>query len=594
MPEPRTPVAIVLSGGGAQGDFQVGALKYLYEQKKIQPQIICGCSVGSINGIKLAEGKGGLEGLEKIWRDLRTNGDMYEEESWLQNLNPSIKEQLFGPKYEVATGSTALLPSHTIVARVAGDIMDVIVGPIAYPVLKNAIEEFNKAGALYNLNPIKRRLEVLLDLNAVYAWGAAGNKLRLGTVSLETGHLRYVTEAGLLLERDNKTQVPTPAQTIEIIHEECLSVMNIIDNLKGVVSDLQNQLNSAAPQEKPDIIAQINELSTQIENNERELERLMQLYPPRQVVRNLSFIDGVLASASIPGYFPTVKLGDEYYVDGGVRDILPIQAAVDLGAKTIYAIVASKAGLERSDSFESMNLLKIVERAVTQITFDEVMINETKPQIDWDKRDVYVIQPTVPIHDILTIDPGLIDLSIDYGYMRAADVVAGPGQNSEQSRTADSITELRYNIWRLECYLHHRNVPGVSEHTYALRSRWIQWLKDKYNVSVLLGDVSDLHAIRKMKRDVNAYVKRRRRLGGVIPPDAKSWWLEWERHPWAPTSPTPWDRFETPRGTIEAETPPEDQPAHRSDLSWLSILLLDQPAHRSESSWLSILLLDDV
>jgi hypothetical protein len=45
--------AIVLSGGGSRGDFQVGAIKYLYDHG-IWPDIIFSSSVGSINGIKLA------------------------------------------------------------------------------------------------------------------------------------------------------------------------------------------------------------------------------------------------------------------------------------------------------------------------------------------------------------------------------------------------------------------------------------------------------------------------------------------------------------------------------------------------------------
>jgi hypothetical protein len=36
---------------------------------------------------------------------------------------------------------------------------------------------------------------------------------------------------------------------------------------------------------------------------------------------------------------------------------------------------------------------------------------------------VTVIVPEVNVHDALTIDPELISASIDYGYMRAADVI---------------------------------------------------------------------------------------------------------------------------------------------------------------------------
>lgn len=59
-------IALVLSGGATRGDFEAGAVKFLYEVG-IRPDIICSTSVGSVNAIKLAEGEGaptqGLAGL---------------------------------------------------------------------------------------------------------------------------------------------------------------------------------------------------------------------------------------------------------------------------------------------------------------------------------------------------------------------------------------------------------------------------------------------------------------------------------------------------------------------------------------------------
>ena len=64
--------ALVLGGGGALGDFELGVLQYLYLYN-IRPQIICGTSVGAINAAKLAEGEGtpqetdrGFKGLQNI------------------------------------------------------------------------------------------------------------------------------------------------------------------------------------------------------------------------------------------------------------------------------------------------------------------------------------------------------------------------------------------------------------------------------------------------------------------------------------------------------------------------------------------------
>ena len=39
------------------------------------------------------------------------------------------------------------------------------------------------------------------------------------------------------------------------------------------------------------------------------------------------------------------------------------------------------------------------------------------------RQKVWVVSPRVEVHDTLTIDPGLIDINIAYGYMCTADVV---------------------------------------------------------------------------------------------------------------------------------------------------------------------------
>ncbi len=63
-------VAVVLSGGGGKGAYQVGALKAL-RSAGVVPDIYCGTSVGSFNCGMLASGKS-LEEVEKVWREMNT------------------------------------------------------------------------------------------------------------------------------------------------------------------------------------------------------------------------------------------------------------------------------------------------------------------------------------------------------------------------------------------------------------------------------------------------------------------------------------------------------------------------------------------
>ncbi len=63
--------ALVLSGGGALGAFQVGAERYAREVKGCQWSIIAGVSVGAVNGAMIAMGKS--ERLFQIWSSEMSN-----------------------------------------------------------------------------------------------------------------------------------------------------------------------------------------------------------------------------------------------------------------------------------------------------------------------------------------------------------------------------------------------------------------------------------------------------------------------------------------------------------------------------------------
>src|SRR5260370_34274874 len=56
-----TAPALVLSGGGATGSFQVGAVRFLYNNR-FHPRIIALTSVGAGNELKLTQGDGGGRG----------------------------------------------------------------------------------------------------------------------------------------------------------------------------------------------------------------------------------------------------------------------------------------------------------------------------------------------------------------------------------------------------------------------------------------------------------------------------------------------------------------------------------------------------
>lgn len=90
-------VALVLSGGGAKGAFEAGAVQHLINQG-LRPQIICGVSAGAINAIKLAEGRNSAEELVRLWlRNSSEPGRIFHRELYTklaEHLLILVKRQL--------------------------------------------------------------------------------------------------------------------------------------------------------------------------------------------------------------------------------------------------------------------------------------------------------------------------------------------------------------------------------------------------------------------------------------------------------------------------------------------------------------------
>ena len=60
--------------------------------------------------------------------------------------------------------------------------------------------------------------------------------------------------------------------------------------------------------------------------------------PQRRSRQTVLTVDHVMGSAALPLFFPAVRIGDEYYGDGGVRLAAPLSPAIHLGAEKILAV----------------------------------------------------------------------------------------------------------------------------------------------------------------------------------------------------------------------------------------------------------------
>jgi len=511
------PVGLALSGGGARGDFQVGALRFLYDQG-IRPDILAGTSVGAVNGAKLAEGESdgdpsqGLRGLESIWNSLQVNSDMYLFEPWLGTIDERIRGFLTGTRDDPGirpprTNFTEWGDLGWLMGKVSE--MSWVVSDGA--AILTALQAMMSARALYNLGPIMDKLRANLNVDRVQAWSAAGGRLRLAAVSLESGELRYVTESGEVLERDNATPVLDRGPVG--LAPECQAIADAIEVLQLARDALQADLSMAAPGEKPRIAGEIRQLNTQIGAQEQALDACIARNPRTPGPLRVTLLEGVLASSSIPGIFRPVVMGGETYVDGGIREVLPLQVALDMGADTVWAIHCSKATPDQKPSFVSSTVLEIVGRSLADLAIGEIARDDTRTAVASVKA-LRIVQPSTDLHDSTTIDPGLISIGMAYGYMRAADVWDGVPEGDRGWQLADGISLLRREIWRLECLANGQPVP--TEPAAGIRP----------------ADPSLEPQIQARKEQLRGLVEERRQLGRHLPPDADRWSQTLERHPW--------------------------------------------------------------
>jgi NTE family protein len=486
--------AIALSGGGANGDFEVGVLRFLYDMG-VRPDILSTTSVGSVNGLKLAEGEGapdqGLEGLETLWLSLMRNENMYQREDWLleetanELLYPVLQSFAESPKrtfpaladsvhYQrlvavmvppgpIEGGSfdayLSLPPTVSVLAVTIG-----LLGPISLigiGITASQAAALLKHQSIYNLEPIRAKARASLVPARVAAWAAVGNRLRMAMVGLASGELRYVTENGRMVERDGFT--PT------------------IDRSTGFE------------------------------------------------ITNVSLIDAMLASAAIPVFFRAITIKDDLYVDGGVRESIPIEVAAQLGAHTIYAVHASARDLDPRPDVRTGGMVDIAMRSLMEIAINEVAYSDTFRFGNWSPLDVKIIQPRIDIHETYTIYPAFVRIRMAYGYMCAEDAVQPQPNSGRPRQIADEITALRYGISRLEAWFHNRPIPPTLQ------------------VEPTMPPAGLVDEIRRLKMRVKALIEERLNLGARMPPrerewsDPIRWWADWEAHPWtAAVAPLVW------------------------------------------------------
>lgn len=466
-PRPNV-VSCTLSGGGSRAGFQLGALDYLYRHdEEFAPTVFVGTSAGSILAAALSQSadRDGqqtyLRRLINIWQGLKTQGDMFTARPWYQTLEtegPSWLELVKPAKPEPPKRPSRLPFLRPPAAPAEPSVVE---PPSPLELALSPDEEFQSEWSLATLSAVAGQLGKLprlgTELNnialglehtrSMYRPGPvlaqlletetfdpervaeSGVTLRISMVSLETGELRYMTQTGALVDRENQ--------------------------------------------------------------------------PIDDTTHNLAV--GVLASCAIPAVFRPVPIGDETYIDGGARENLPAELAVGhLGARRNYIVSSQSMGVQRRASMADIDLFATVMRA-TEILIDEAGRDELAYAISTGSPVIY---PELSIHDAMTVNPSLIAINMDYGWLRAAEVhLEMDERKREQHR---HIIELRLRILDLEERFLALEKPSRRDHM-VLRSAKVE-LRD---------------AVRAAHTT-------------PLPDGAEHWWTQWERHPEPPTMQPPW------------------------------------------------------
>ena len=453
---PEPIVGLVLSGGGATVGFQVGALRYLYDVVGITPTVITGTSAGSILGALLAQADDNpgqrriLAEIEQQYETLKYRSDIMVELDWFTELQK-------------------LVPALQLVAQVRAS------RPQPETVTRPALGPNRSRRRLGNGRPGSSGESVI----RLPHWDPTPVRETLAAI-WSLGRARPAIDALLRGGREEQSLYRRGP---------------IFDRLLGPQMFDPARLAGSTTEFRVAVVALETGELRYVTGRGVLVDRVDQPVPGEETV---GLVDAMHASCAIPAIYRPVPLGGEHYVDGGTRENLPVEIAMThLGVTRCYAINSRPTGVPADYGYGGRDMLAIVLRATAGIMSDEVQLASVARA---EAAGAVLIAPEVDVLEVWEVEPGLLAIARDYGYLRAAEAC-------EEASVADQhvtreVVELRRRIWREENEL------------MAVRTA---------NPSV--GTQPELAALKLQLRDLVAQVP-----SGRLPAGAAQWWQRWERH----------------------------------------------------------------
>jgi NTE family protein len=143
------------------------------------------------------------------------------------------------------------------------------------------------------------------------------------------------------------------------------------------------------------------------------------------------FINAVIASSLFPGVFQPIKIGNELFMDGGMKQTTPIDVAIKLGATDIDAVITSPE--KRIPKFIAKpTAIDALKRAI-DLSTEKILSNDIeKVQLHnklaengitgYNAVKLNIIRPKYNlIEDFLDFDPNKIKEMMELGYIDACE-----------------------------------------------------------------------------------------------------------------------------------------------------------------------------
>lgn len=245
-PDPMV-VSCTLSGGGSRASFQIGALRYLYaNDSAFTPSVFVGTSAGAILASGLAQYSqrsdqmDWVDRLAELWLNVKASEEMFTPRTWYRKLleeGPAWLDMVQSSLSTKTSQQRALMPAFLQRryprSPASPDSPDPLTDPVEFALTPE--DEVSAQWSLQHLSSmlsnVGRLPKIGSDMSAIwtglehtqsmYRPGPllqrllepnffdparvrdSGMALRVALVALESGELRYMTELGQLVSREN-------------------------------------------------------------------------------------------------------------------------------------------------------------------------------------------------------------------------------------------------------------------------------------------------------------------------------------------------------------------------------------------------------